>query len=188
MPYRARVALISAAVVVALGAAWYLGSPLFLRTYADEALPLASAATKATTPPAPAAVAATPAATGVPVNSPTPTAPVAVVARDLLRGDLKYVDSVHNGKGEVRVVEIGAARYLRFESVAISNAPDIHVYLSKDSGGRYVEANSLYLGPLKATNGSFNYELPAGTDPAQFKSMVLWCRNFSTLITYADLR
>ena len=176
-PYR--VATIAAFVIAAAGLGWYLGSPLFLRSYANEALPIAAVA------PVVAAPAVNAAATAVAV---APAAAVPVAApRDLAKGELQYVDSIHNGKGEVRLVEIGASRFLRFESVAISNAPDIHVYLSKDVGGRYVEATSLYLGALKVTNGSFNYELPAGTDLAQFKSVVLWCRNFSTLITWADL-
>ncbi len=72
--------------------------------------------------------------------------------------------------------------------VAITNAPDVHIYLSKDTGGRYAEANTVYLGPLKATNGSFNYEVPASVDLAQYKSVVVWCRAFTTLITWADLR
>ncbi len=177
-PYR--VAMIAAFAIAAAGLGWYLGSPLFLRSYANETLPSVGVAPVVAAP----AVNA-PAASAVAV---VPAAPAPVLApRDLAKGELGYVDRLHNGKGEVRLVEIGASRFLRFESVAISNAPDIHVYLSKDVGGRYVEATSLYLGTLKATNGSFNYELPASADPAQFKSVVIWCRNFSTLITWADL-
>ncbi len=149
-PYR----LVVAAAILLLGAAaaWYLGSPLFLTTSAQEALP------------------------------------VAADAKVLTRGELGFIDSLHNGKGEVRLVQVGSQRFVRFESVAITNAPDIHIYLSKDTGGKYVEANTVYLGPLRATNGSFNYEIPASTDLATYKSVVAWCRNFNTLITWADLR
>ena len=72
--------------------------------------------------------------------------------------------------------------------VAITNAPDVHVYLSRETGGSWSEATSLYLGPLKATNGSFNYPIPASLDLSQYKSVVVWCRAFTTLITWADLR
>ncbi|MBA2370411.1 MAG: DM13 domain-containing protein [Chloroflexi bacterium] len=149
-PYR--MAAAGALVLAGLALAWYLGSPLFLTTRADEALPLAAE------------------------------------AKVLTRGELGFIDNLHNGKGEVRLIQVGSKRFVRFESVAITNAPDIHIYLSKDTGGKYVEANSLYLGPLKATNGSFNYEIPASADLAPYKSVVAWCRNFSTLITWADLR
>jgi len=144
----------------ALAIAWWLGSPLFLKTYADEALP------------APAAPGST-------------AAPVA--ARTLKAGKLQYVDPTHHGTGEVRVVETGDARILRFESVAISNAPDIQIYLSTDVGGRYVPANTTHLGALKATNGSFNYDVPAGLDPGRIRSVVVWYRAFNMLVTWADL-
>ena len=82
---------------------------------------------------------------------------------------------------------LGSPLFVRFEDVAITNAPDVHVYLSRETGGRWAETTSLYLGALKATNGSFNYELPAGTDIVPYKSVVVWCRAFRVLITWADL-
>jgi hypothetical protein len=102
-------------------------------------------------------------------------------------GQLGYVDSIHNGKGPVRLVEVGGQRFVRFEDVAITNAPDVHVYLSRETGGKWNEATSLYLGALRATNGSFNYDVPAGADVSSYKSVVVWCRAFSVLITWADL-
>ena len=42
--------------------------------------------------------------------------------------------------------------------------------------------------PLKATNGSFNYTVPAEADLSSIKSVVVWCRQFSVLVTWADLR
>ena len=148
-----------AGVVVLVGAAvaWYLGSPLFIKSYAEEALPVATAA---------------------------PSGAVRTIAV----GELGFVDSVHNGKGPVKIVEVGGTRFVRFENVAIQNGPDLHVYLSPDTGGKYVDATSLYLGPLKATNGSFNYELPANVDLARYHSVIVWCRAFSVLFTWADLR
>ena len=152
---------------------WYLGSPLFVRTFSNEALPTAAP---------PAAVTAT----GQPSGAATgPT--VAPGPRVLAMGELGYVDAIHNGKGPVRVVEVGGQRFVRFEDVAITNAPDIHVYLSRETGGKWAEATSLYLGPLKATNGSFNYDVPANAELSGYKSVVVWCRAFTVLITWADL-
>ena len=170
-PYR----IAGAAVLVLVGAAaaWYLGSPLFITTYANEALPTAGLRT-----PAPTFGTAPPSAAET----------AAPQAKVLVRGPLGFVDNLHNGKGEVQVVEAGAQRFVRFETVTITNAPDVHIYLSKDTGGRYAEANTVYLGPMKATNGSFNYEIPASVDVSQYKSVVVWCRAFTTLITWADLR
>lgn len=174
-PYR--IAAAGALGLAGLALAWYLGSPLFLTTYADEALPAART-------PAPTFGTAVPSASD-PMPSTAAGAQVPVV---LVRGELGFIDNLHNGKGLVQVVQIGARRFVRFESVAITNAPDIHIYLSKDTGGKYVEANAVYLGPLRATNGSFNYEVPASVDLAQYRSVVVWCRAFTTLMTWADLR
>lgn len=176
-PYR--IVAAGALALAGLALAWYLGSPLFIRTYADEALPVprTPAPTFGTAPPN--------AREPMPSTSPESGSPSPIVRA---RGQLGYVDDLHNGRGEVQIVEAGGRRFVRFENVAITNAPDIHIYLSKDTGGRYVEANTVYLGPLKATNGSFNYEIAGSVDVAQYKSVVVWCRAFTTLITWADLR
>ncbi len=157
----------AATVLVLAGLAWYLGSPLFVRTYTNEAPPTTTFVT-------------------APQSTETVTAAPAG-PRILSMGELGYVDRVHNGKGPVRIVDVGGQLFVRFEDVAITNAPDVHVYLSRETGGRWAETTSLYLGALKATNGSFNYELPAGIDIVPYKSVVVWCRAFRVLITWADL-
>lgn len=167
-PIRVAAAL-AAILLVALG--WYLGSPLFIRTSANEALPTIPAATPA----------------GSASRSPLAVLSPEALTRVLARGQLQRVDDLHNGRGPVMLVRVGVTVFVRFEDVAITNAPDVHVYLSRDRGGRWSEASSLYLGPLKATNGSFNYELPAGTDWAPYRSVVVWCRAFAVLVTWADL-
>ncbi len=163
----------SVVLAAALGiaaVAWYLGSPLFIRTTTDEAFPTA-------------------AATAIVVSTGGAAATQAAVASPLTiaTGSLGYVDALHNGTGTVLLVRTGAAVTLRFENVAMTNAPDIHVYLSRETGGKWAEATSLYLGALKATNGSFNYTLPPDADVSLYKSAVIWCRQFSVLITWADL-
>ncbi len=156
-----RIGGLALALLVGTALAWYLGSPLFLRTYAEEAAP------------------------GAPAVA---TQVGGADARVIASGELGFVDAVHNGKGSVRLVAVGPRRFVRFENVAIQNGPDLHVYLSPDAGGKYVDATSLYLGPLKATNGSFNYELPPTVDLTRYRSVVVWCRAFSVLFTWADLK
>lgn len=170
---RIAAAVVVLAVVLAVG--WYLGSPLFIRTTADEAFPSA----------APVAASA-PGAARLPADATVPPAPVG--PQTIATGELGYVDALHNGRGMVLLLRTGGELFLRFDQVAITNAPDVHVYLSPDTGGKWSEATSLYLGPLKATNGSFNYAVPAGADVARYKSVVVWCRQFAVLVTWADLR
>jgi hypothetical protein len=154
---------------------WYLASPLFVRTYSNEAVPAPASSVNPS--------GGFPSATGV-LNEASPS----VGPRVIRSGELGYVDAIHNGKGPVQIVDVGGRRFVRFEDVMLTNAPDVHVYLSRETGGRWAEETSLYLGALKATNGSFNYELPATTDEATYQSVVVWCRAFGVLITWADLR
>ena len=82
-------------------------------------------------------------------------------------------------------MRIGTDLVLRFENVDIAGAPDMYVYLSDRTDGE--PGTSVDPGRLKATNGSFNYAVPAA-DVSRYKSVVVWCRQFSVLVTWADLR
>ena len=168
----AKVAL-ALALVAAAAFAWWTISPLFLTTTLHEDLPARATATVA-----PAAPSAT-----TPVSAP----PTSAGPKVLATGQLQRVDDLHRGTGPVSLVELDGKTFLRFENVAIQNGPDLHVYLARGMGGAYDGARDLYLGALKATNGSFNYELPAGTAVADYKSVVVWCRAFAVLFTWADL-
>jgi hypothetical protein len=164
-------AAIAAVVVVAGAFGWWTISPLFLTTTLNEDLPGATA----TVAPAASIVA--------PTTSATPAGP-----KVLATGQLQRVDDLHRGTGPVTLVEVDGKTFVRFENVAIQNGPDLHVYLARGMGGAYDGGRDLYLGALKATNGSFNYELPGGTPLGDYKSVVVWCRAFTVLFTWADLR
>jgi hypothetical protein len=156
------VAVLAAAVpAVAFGIV-----PIFVRSTIHEAMP------------APA-VAASPLAAGItaPVTVATPT----VVAT----GTLRKISAVHYGSGQVSIYELTGSRYLRFENVAIAGAPNLFVYLSDRADGE--PGHFTDLGPLKATDGSFNYPLPVSFDLAGIHSIVVWCRAFGVTVTYADL-
>jgi hypothetical protein len=100
-------------------------------------------------------------------------------------GTLRRIDPVHYGSGRVEVRKVGEERFLRFENVEIAGAPNMFVYLSDRTDGqpgRYTD-----LGPLKATNGSFNYPLRDAVDLRSVGSVVVWCRAFNVTVTYAPL-
>jgi hypothetical protein len=170
-------AIVAAVLLLVIG--WYLGSPLFVRTTVYEPLPTAAALSF---PPA-----ITPTVTGL-STTPPPTTQTTFSHRGLLQ----YVDALHNGTGSVALgvtsfcCPVGDRYFLRFEDVAMTNAPDVHVYLSPDRGGQWNEATSKYVGALKATNGSFNYDVDP-SDAGLYKSVIVWCRAFSVLVTWADL-
>ncbi len=127
-----------------------------------------------------------PTASGAAATAPSATTPAG--PKIVAVGQLQRVDDVHRGTGPVSLVEVDGKTFVRFENVAIQNGPDLQVYLARGTGGAYDGGRDLYLGALKATNGSFNYELPAGILIADYKSVVVWCRAFTVLFTWADLR
>jgi hypothetical protein len=117
----------------------------------------------------------------------TATAPPATPGferRVVQQGEFAGADHLRCGRGTALLIETAAGRYtLRFEEFSVRNGPDLFVYLSPDAGG--FADGALNLGELKATDGAFNYGVPAGTDVAQFRSAVVWCRQFSVLFATA---
>lgn len=111
--------------------------------------------------------------------------PVAPTVETLGKGELVKITSVDYGSGVVLIVKVGEERFVRFENVDIAGAPDMYVYLSDRADGQ--PGNFVDLGKLKATNGSFNYAIPASADLAKVRSVVVWCRQFSVTVTYAVL-
>jgi len=111
----------------------------------------------------------------------TPLAPVTLAS-----GTFKGTDEFHYGRGTATLIEVEPGRYhLRLQDFSVRNGPDLYVYLST-SATDYTD-DALELGTLKATDGSFGYDLPAGTDPARFRSAIIWCKQFSHLFAVAPL-
>lgn len=97
-------------------------------------------------------------------------------------------DPVHHGSGGVTVY--GDAVHLE-PDFAVGPGPKFHVYLVPEADVRPdtdVEATMFVdLGRLRAFQGSQVYPVPAGTDPARFGSVVIWCEQFGVLISPARL-
>ena len=188
---RRTTALVAVLLAIGLPVSWYLASPLFIRTELIEPAPVGVTAnaspspTIAVTPSPSVKASASPTETREP--TPIPTAePTPFVPRTLFAGRFHGADDFHFGEGLASIIETGPGRFtLRFEDFSVRNGPDLYVYLSPDSGG-YADG-ALELGTLKATDGAFGYELPEGTDPADFGSAVIWCKQFAVLFAVAPL-
>lgn len=98
-------------------------------------------------------------------------------------------DPVHYGKGKVSVYEKTVFLHKDFE---VGPGPKFHVYLVPKenirSSGDLGDAMYVDLGRLRAFKGSQKYAIPAGLNLADFKSVVVWCEQFSVLISPADLK
>lgn len=98
-------------------------------------------------------------------------------------------DPIHYGKGKVSVFKRTVFLHNDFE---VGPGPKYHVYLvPKDnirSSSDLGDAMFVDLGQLRAFKGSQKYPIPAGLDLARFKSVIVWCEQFSVLISPADLK
>ncbi len=95
------------------------------------------------------------------------------------------VPSAHDVEGRVLLIDEHDLnkKILRFEDFETVNGPDLFIYLSAD-----LEANDFVnLGEIKATKGNVNYEIPEGTDLTKYNKVLIWCRAFRVLFSYADL-
>jgi Electron transfer DM13 len=193
-----RTAVVAAGMLLVLApVTWYLASPLFISTSVVEAAPPAANATLAvptdaatpaasTTdgPPAGASPGAEPSATAS-VGNGQPSSPPASETQER-SGTFVGADEFHFGRGTARLIAgADGAWTLRFEDFAVRNGPDLYVYLSPRPK-RYADG-ALELGRLKADTGAFNYRLPAGADPADYRSVIVWCKQFAVQFAHATL-
>jgi Electron transfer DM13 len=175
-------------LAVALPLGWYLASPLFITMRIDEAPPAVAGS------PFPGSAEASPSVVLSPVLSPAfpspsaaPSAMTGSLALAERRGTFHGQDDFHFGRGTARLFATADGVFVRFENFAVRNGPDLYVYLGPSSNG-YAGKGNLELGRLKASEGNQNYRLPAGTDPAAYKSLVIWCKQFAVQFAVATLK
>ncbi len=194
-------------LAIAIPVGWYLLSPLWERSFLEEAAPefdrsaVATAAPEATSTPPPATAArATTASDAGASATEAPATTAADAAGDpaagagesdggatlYAHGQWQGSDDFHFARGDAFIVETEPGVYiLRVENFSVRNGPDLFVYLSRNPDGW--EEDAINLGDLKATDGAFNYEIPSDIDIEEFKSAVVWCRRFAVLFGHATL-
>lgn len=90
----------------------------------------------------------------------------------------------HPASGIVRIIETGSKQFVRYENFKTINGPDLLVYLAKDLNAK----EFVSLGKLKATEGNINYEIPQGTSIQEYPYVIVWCKDFSVLFNYAQVK
>lgn len=172
------------AAVAILGGAWYLASPLWRVKVKDDPSPLKTAPVinDRLEQMAPAerqemrrAVETFPEPIVV-TNQPMPPTPK-------LLAKAPFVARAHEVEGKALLIESGGKKTLRFEDFKTVNGPDLRIYLSSNLG----VGDALDLGPILATKGNVNYELPDDLDAQKYTKVLVWCRAFSVLFSYAEL-
>ena len=100
----------------------------------------------------------------------------------LLEGN--FVESAHEVSGKAIVIDTSNGKVLRFEDFETVNGPDLFIYLSSDLDNN----DFIDLGKIKATKGNVNYQLPENVDLEKYNKVLIWCRAFRVLFSYAELK
>jgi hypothetical protein len=118
--------------------------------------------------------------------------PLQSAANVSLRGMFGEIDAIHKGQGTVTIVESAdGAAVMRFEDFQVTNGPDLYVYLSGHPAPRTSaelhQVDAYEVATLKGNVGAQNYTLPADLDLSRFKSVVIYCKRFTTVFSTAAL-
>jgi Electron transfer DM13 len=100
-----------------------------------------------------------------------------------------FVDSEHPTKGLAEIVTQNGKKYLRLNKAFKSEeGPDVFVLLHReDSPKKYGKSDYVSLGRLQKTRGKQLYRISDKVDITEFKSVVIWCRQFNATFGYAPL-
>ncbi|NEP01073.1 MAG: DM13 domain-containing protein [Symploca sp. SIO2E9] len=100
-----------------------------------------------------------------------------------------FVGAAHPTQGAVRVVTENGQRYLEFdETFKTDRGPDLFVLLHRQQTPEsYKNQDYVNLGDLEKVSGTQKYAIPEQVDLADWKSVVIWCRQFNVTFGYAPL-
>lgn len=120
--------------------------------------------------------------------SASPAAPSQLAAGTL-------ISHAHDTSGVVRIVQNpDGTLVLSIENLSTTSGPDVHVWLSAadvvpGAAGTSTAGGAQYLdlGVIKGNLGNQVYDIPAGTDIAKYRSVDLWCVQFSVSFGAAQL-
>jgi len=96
----------------------------------------------------------------------------------------EFMKHFHEVEGIAHIIKSNGDLTLRFEDFETLNGPGLYIYLSSDLG----DDDFIDLGKIKATKGNVNYAVPPGTDLERYNKVLIWCRPFGVLFSYAELK
>ena len=164
---------------------------LFVDVRVDEPLPIVASA-PAQPPPSATDVPPTGTARSGPADS-APPPPSPLGPQQLAEGAL--ISHEHTTTGLVRILQRpDGSRLLTLENLDTSNGPDVHVWLSaahvvEGPAGWFTAGSAEYydLGLMKGNQGNQVYEIPPEVELSKYKSVDLWCVQFSVSFGAAEL-
>ena len=188
----ASVALVG--IIAVFGLFWFQPWKLFTDTRVDEALPVVEVSPVPTGTASAGGVSSPSAGTGsagAVSGSSTGTPPR---NRILAAGD--FITHEHETTGSAELVRLADGRHrLVLRDLDTSNGPDLRVWLTDQpviggaAGWRVFDDGSWFeVARLKGNRGDQVYELPPSVNPADFRSVSIWCKRFSVSFGAAQLK
>ncbi len=161
--------VVTGSIAAAFGLYWFAPWKLFTNTTVNDVLPsVAFESSSPTTAP----------------GSPTP--------RDQVLARGAFISHEHDTSGEVQLVRLADGReQLLLVGLDTSDGPDLRVWLTDqpvtDSWYNFDDGRYLEIGELKGNKGNQVYDIPAGTDLLDYRSVTIWCKRFSVSFGAAEL-
>jgi len=94
-----------------------------------------------------------------------------------------FQKAAYDVKGQALLMQQGQQRIIRFENFETINGPSLNIYLV-NSQNKDVFFD---LGPIKATKGNVNYQIPDDLDLSQYDQVQVYCVPFKKVFSYANL-
>jgi len=156
--------LIALGILILLGIAYYLLSPFWRNKELNDVSPVSQQQN--------------------PISSTgSQTASMSTISSRII-AQANFVPKAHDVKGKALLIEENNQYTLRFEDFETINGPDVNIYLASDLNNKDI----VDLGDIKATKGNVNYAIPAGTDLTKYNKVLVWCKAFAVLFSYAELK
>jgi len=104
-----------------------------------------------------------------------------------------FTSRAHAVSGNARIIEKdGQALLILDEGFSTDSGPRLHIFITSHqnpTGTKDVhEGNYLDLGQLKGKSGQQTYTLPAGTNPNDYNTVVVYCKPFKVVFSIAMLQ
>ena len=142
---------------------------------------------------APVAFASTPAPAAAPAKTDTMTKPDTMAAMKPLSGKLSSIHAPTSGT--VTVTHTAGGDVLSIKGLKTEVAPDLEVWLLASAAPKteaddvvVAKTKHLQVAVLRTFSGDFSFKLPAGTKVSDYKSVILWCAQFTVTFGGANLK
>lgn len=131
--------------------------------------------------------------TVAPVPTENEPPPVPPEAQPVLRGQFETLDAVHAGQGDVVLYRLpDDSVLLRLEDFAVTNAPELNVYLSGSEAPRTIQelggaVPEFLVGALRGSVGRFQFAVPRELRLERYHSVVIVSEGLQSIYSFAAL-